>query len=92
MEGDEKENHVIETTCRSQLNFQRTDSGFNEETNSNFSYMEHFETVDEMPKIKTPLKVLGKRLVLRNRNDIPDAISHENYCQDVSMQSDFDFN
>jgi hypothetical protein len=101
-----KENHVIKNT-RSHSKFQRTDSGFNDETNSNFSYMEHFETVDEnrqisseanhhhIPEIKTPLKVLGRRLVLsKNRSLTGNNFDNhdEHFSHDVSMQSEIDFN
>lgn len=96
--ANEKENHRFIT--RKPTIFRRMDSGFNDESSSNLSMMEHFESIDEnkensyyhqeMPAIKEPLKILENRMILKNRNS-SFCDNHDLSFNDVSMQSETDF-
>lgn len=93
---NEKENLFI--TRKTTRIFRRMDSGFNDESSSNLSMMEHhFESIDEnkessnhqMPAIKEPLKLLGNRVLLKNRNS--SFCDTHDLSFDVSMQSETEF-
>lgn len=84
--------------------YHRTDSGFNDESNSNFSMMDHFEPIDEnkesfqfkhhnqMPIIKEPLKMFGNRMILKSRHSsVCESNENLSVTCDVSMQSETDF-